>query len=1683
MRPWAFILEMAAALIWALLLFAGPVNAQTISNTARVSWSQEGAARSALSNTIDIDVDPQPAEIETYHPVDNAAPLSISPSQCGGNPLFVFAGQSGGAINVASARTSTLAIGEVLILRFWAPAANLNPSIADSVSVTITGARGDREVIAILETGLDTGIFTGSINTLASTVSKSRNDCRLSVEPEELVEVAVGGGTGLPPVATTLVAILADPYGLVFDSDDGTPVSGARVSLVDAQSGAPATVFADDGVTPWPSSVVTGAPIVDGAGVSHPMGPGEYRFPNASLGNYRIIVAPPSPYSAPSTVSSSNFANFRHSDGSALTINDASYGGSFALTSITPVRIDIPVDRPKVPLAVTKSASRPRAEPGDAVFYSVTVRNPDPTRAKTDIVLADSAPRALRLRPESLRINGQAKPSVVSASIDGHGFTAALGSIPPNGSVRVTYAMVVREDAAPGQAVNHATVIDASGTRTDVESSVVIEHNQLISRMTITGRVMLGDCRQEGPVVGIPGVRVMLEDGSFAITDREGRYHFDGVVPGTHVVQAQTQTLPGDGHFVDCHRSTRSAGSAISRFVSGQGGSLAVADFHAVVPGSPQAAEVPAADGGPTDAAAPAPTYTVNSRAASGAETDWMALGDGPTEFLFPNVDHNPRSPAVRVVIRHRAGQKIELFAGGKAVGALALDGTKVSANRTYAVSAWRAIPLTQRQTVLRAIVRNPDGTVATELVRDVQFVSAPWRAELVKTRSHLVADGKSRPVVAVKFTDRRGRPVRAGVTGTFAVSEPFQSAAMLDQLQLGQLTGRGSASANWTIEGDKGVALIELAPKMVSGPLRLDFQFADGGVQRRQELESWVVPGDLDWTIIGLAEGSIGAKSVADNMERTGEFDSDFGDDARVALYAKGSVLGRFLMTLAYDSAKQKDDQRLLGAIDPKAYYTVFADGSDRRFDAAGREKLYVRIETKAFYALYGDFLTGFDQTVLAQYRRTATGAKVEGRVGKVHGQAFAAKVASRHRHDEIQGNGLSGPYQLRDRDILANSEVVSIEVRDRFRSEIVVSRRELVRFLDYDIDLLAGTISFKQPVLSRDFDLNPQFIVIDYEVFEASASSAWNAGARIDYTFGEDVLRFGATVLTDKGQEFRTELAAVDLRARIGDNTEIRAELAVSRKDGREATAWLVEAEHRTGAVDLIAYVRSVDADFGIGQVSGAEVGRRKFGFDARLEGSQKIAYVFSAWYDDSVVDSSSRQAVQATGTYRTGQTEARLGIAKFADKLSDGTNRDSTVVEVGVSQRLLGNKLELSATSSVAIDGTESADLPERHRLRASYAVTDWARAVGTYEIARGDTVEARTFNAGFELTPWQGSRALTSVGRQIDESGQRTYAAFGLAQTLPVAPSLTIDATIDGNRELGGFDRGELVNPDHPLSSGGHIVSEQSLFEDFTAITLGGSWRHDAWSATVRGEYRDGESVDRKGVTASVIRQLADGVVVGGGGTWTKATANDAATSEIMDAALALAYRPSGSEISFLGKLQYRSDRVAGAVLGEPGPVGSNAVTVGGDAKSQRLLASLSTNWSPYTVRNGQLYQRSEPGMFLGLRRNLDRIEDFDLAGTTLLGGLDARLGIGERFEIGGSATIRANVSDGTTSFAIGPQIGFTPADNTLVTLGYNMTGFRDRDFSEARETDKGLFASIRMKFDSESLSFLGLGRRR
>lgn len=1656
----------------AALLLAPTAHASAgeISNVADATWTVGSVRQATRSNEVTFEVGAPQVRVLTYVPMPGApTSVELEPSYCAPR-ASAFATASvppngGGIVSTPIMASRSVHAGQQVVLIVQAPSANRDPATADVLELLLVSVNGDEERVRAVETGADTGEFLAALVTTARGGS-ARGDCQLAVQDHSTILVRLFSSDRTTSYPVAQIEAQADPFGIVFDSATGEPVDGARVSLVDAATGALANVFAFDGVTPYPATIVTGQTVLDAAGRSYPMVSGGYQFPLVALGRYRLKVEPPPDFTAPSAVPASDLAGLPRPGGGAFSITDASYGNAFALVTLDPLQVDIPVDGPGGAIGLQKSASRDRTQPGDVVVYRVTVRNRDTARASGPLQLQDIAPSTLRLRPGTVRIDGE-EPATgrLSLSGDGRGFSLQLASLRPQQDVTVTYAMGVRPDAGPGVAVNRATVRSRTSSA-EAQARIRIERDTIAGRMTLIGRVTAGGCSDPRAAQGIPGVRLVLEDGSFAVTDAEGRYHFEGLVPGTHAVQLQAHTLPKGSVLSDCGRSTASAGSASTRFIRGQGGSLAVADFRAAVPED----SLSSGPAGPIEVAVPGEDRD------GPTDLDWLTAGDGPDGFLAPSDAANPRSPAVRVAVRHRPGAQVSLTVDGSPVDPLSFEGVQTDPSGAFAVSHWRGIHLKGAETVMVARIAGPAGA-AQEFSRTVHFADTPMQAEIVPELSKLVADGTTPPVVAIRLRDRHGRPVHEGVSGAFSLEGPYRSATAASAQRQQDLSGFASPGATWVVQGDEGVALVELEPTLVSGSMTLRIDFADGETRRTQEIEAWVQPGDQPWTLIGIAEGSAGARSVADNMERADGFDSDFGDDARLAFYAKGKILGRYLLTLSYDSARQRADQPLLGVIDPAAYYTIFADGSQRPFDAQSREKLYVRIESDVFYALYGDFLTGFVNTSLAYYQRAATGVKGEGRIGAVQAQAFAARIASRHRRDEIQGSGLTGPYQLSSRFIVPNSERVAVEVRDRLRSEVILERRELVRFADYTVDLLTGAIVLSQPLAGRGPGLDPQFLVVDYEVDEQGRAE-WNAGARVTWSGLDGRLRIGASAITDKGDAARSNLGAGDLRLKIDEHTEFRAELATSSGGQGTGHAWTTEVRHHKAERDITAYARQIDRTFGVGQQNLAERGRRKIGVDARIELAPSLSAVASGWLEQSLEDSASRRAVEARLVHKSEAMDLYAGIAHLSDRRADGLAGRSTVLEAGGTRRLLDNRLELSGSTSFALTSAEAVDLPNRHRLGLRYSISPRVKAVASYEVAKGASVKSRSLQAGVELAPIPGSRITTTFGKQsFDRDSSRDFAAFSLGQSLPLGESLTLDLAVDGNRTIGGgIGLADTANPAHPATSGGHLGSDGTLGEDYTAYSLGAAWRYRDWSARGRAEWRDGEFADRRAITTAIVRDLGAGKVAGGGISWSRATDAGGTAITVADAALSVAWRPDDSALAMLGKLEFRSDTLENGVAGATSPVGRSVLLAEGDARSRRLILSTSANWSP---RGEEGESRTEASLFAAVRHDLDSVEGQVIEGTSLLGGFDLRIGIGSKVEIGGRATVRTSLAEGTTSFAIGPEIGFSPAKDTLVSVGYNVVGFRDRDFEEARSTHRGLFASIRLKFDQDSFGFLGL----
>ena len=108
----------------------------------------------------------------------------------------------------------------------------------------------------------------------------------------------------------------------------------------------------------------------------------------------------------------------------------------------------------------------------------------------------------------------------------------------------------------------------------------------------------------------------------------------------------------------------------------------------------------------------------------------------------------------------------------------------------------------------------------------------------------------------------------------------------------------------------------------------------------------------------MALLDGKFSQIETSGSLEAAGtDKRSETVSEGRIAYYLKGHVLGKYLLTSAFDSGQQKlgdlfaditarDNERLLTNLDPDTLYPVYGDDSTLVYDAQSQSKFYVALE-----------------------------------------------------------------------------------------------------------------------------------------------------------------------------------------------------------------------------------------------------------------------------------------------------------------------------------------------------------------------------------------------------------------------------------------------------------------------------------------------------------------------------------------------------------------------------------------------------------------------------------------------------------------------------------------------------------------------------------------------------------------
>ena len=450
----------------------------------------------------------------------------------------------------------------------------LTPGVPYNVRFLDPNASGGNNVIFGTPTNNDAVAGTNAGNVVntgggsQSTINADRQN----------LSIVLGSGDNLSSQSLPL-----DPSGVVYDSITRAPIANAVVTLIGPNG------------LPVPAVNLVGGNPVQTTGAT-----GFYQFllqPGAPAGIYTLSVAPPSTgpqYIAPSTAIPAGAGTFTPPNGlGVVSINlsnvstapqineDTRYFFSFNLNPLTSqgvVNNHIPLDPRGLPgLMVTKVGNRSTGEIGDVVTYTVQAKFSAGNIANVSLI--DNLPAGFRYMAGTAKLGSSALADPLPSGNLGPQLIFNVGTVGVN-AITVTYKVRIGVGAQQGDGINRVRAQSGNISSNTAQYKVRVTGGVFTNDACVVGKVYV-DCNnnhmQDAEELGIPGVRMYMQDGTYLISDVEGKYSYCGISPRTHVLKVDAVTLPRGSRMTTT--SNRNAGDGNSLFLDIKNGELHRADF------------------------------------------------------------------------------------------------------------------------------------------------------------------------------------------------------------------------------------------------------------------------------------------------------------------------------------------------------------------------------------------------------------------------------------------------------------------------------------------------------------------------------------------------------------------------------------------------------------------------------------------------------------------------------------------------------------------------------------------------------------------------------------------------------------------------------------------------------------------------------------------------------------------------------------------------------------------------------------------------------------------------------------------------------------------------------------------------------------------------------------------------
>jgi flagellar motor protein MotB len=454
------------------------------------------------------------------------------------------------------------------------------------------------------------------------------------------------------------------------------------------------------------------------------------------------------------------------------------------------------------------------------------------------------------------------------------------------------------------------------------------------------------------------------------------------------------------------------------------------------------------------------------------------------------------------------------------------------------------------------------------------------------------------------------------------------------------------------------------------------------------------------DWFYVAIADVTASASVTSGPAKlvapESGHYDNNLSLDGRLAFFTMGKFGDQWQLTASADTLEgpvsglfsnfmQKTPDAMFRRINPDYYYPTYGDDSTSEEAAPTLGKFYVKVKNRAHYGLWGNFKIGYTDNSLAHVDRTLYGANLhfEPSGATKFGEkrlvidGFAAQPGTVAGRDEYRGTGGS-LYYLKHQDIMAGSERVRIEIRDK-ASGMVVGVKNLMAVQDYSIDYLQGRILLSAPlspvasdnllVVSDMSPGNEAYLVARYE-YSTGFEQVDNltVGGRAHYWAGDHV-KLGVTSNknTDPGAE--NTLTAADLTLRKTPTTWVKLEKSVSTGAGATAFGSNDGGFSFNATSNTTTLVGPSDGQHGASRVDGS-VELKEIHEDANGTATAYRQFVEAGYSAPGLITPTNVE--QYGGTVKTAVTE-RIDLRAKADKKVQDLALETSALELNADYKL--------------------------------------------------------------------------------------------------------------------------------------------------------------------------------------------------------------------------------------------------------------------------------------------------------------------------------------------------------------------------------------------------------------------------